>query len=259
MSKPLLVTEYFTGLADVYDAHRPTYPAAAIDFIVSDLTPPIHAADVGCGTGIASRLLAARSIHVVGIDPNRDMLERARRAGSPVNNLIEYRYGTGEATGLERSCVDLVICAQSFHWFDAAAALAEFHRILRPGGRLALVWNVKDRADSFTAGFCAVAERAQHDAAQRGLAVPPDRSADPSSEYFEIIDRAAFPNVQQLDLQGVLARAHSASYFPREGPLREQLDNDLRCLFEQHQRDQHVQLMYRTEVTLAKQRSEPQT
>src|SRR5687768_7266174 len=108
------VTEYFTGLAGAYARNRPTYPVEAINFIVAGMARPISAADLGCGTGISTRLLAACGVKVVGIDPNRDMLAQA----SQESTGIEYRQGAGEQTGLPDGSIDLVVCAQSFHWFD---------------------------------------------------------------------------------------------------------------------------------------------
>src|SRR5439155_1443196 len=105
----------------------------------------LDAADVGAGTGIASRQLAAHGVRVLAVEPNAEM-----RAAAIRHPGIEWRAGTAEATGLDSGIVGLVLCAQAFHWFRAQHALAEFSRILRPGGRLALMWNSRDRADPLT-------------------------------------------------------------------------------------------------------------
>lgn len=257
-----ITTEYFTGLAGTYAQHRPSYPIEAIDFILDGLSKPIRVVDVGCGTGISTRLLASggRGAQVVGIDPNADMLARARQENEG-NAKIEYRIGTGEQTGLADNAFDVVVCAQSFHWFDPLAALREFHRILRPptpgGGqqhaRLALMWNVKDpTADNFSAGYTAINDRAMADAATRGLTVRSEREADPTlGGFFHNIRRREFANPQMLDLNGVLGRMASASYFPKTDPLRSQLQHELRELFAKHERNGLVSLMHRAEVTLA--------
>ncbi len=103
---------------------------------------------MGAGTGICSRLLADRGARVLAIEPNDAM-----RAAAEDHPRVEWQRGTAERTGLEDSGVDLVVCAQAFHWFEPQAALQEFHRILRPGGRLALIWNKRDNSDPFTAGY----------------------------------------------------------------------------------------------------------
>ena len=151
--------ERFSGLADLYSRHRPTYPAAALDLIQArcGLGPGALLVDVGCGTGISTRLFAARGARVIGIEPNDDMRARAEAAPAPAGAPApEYRKGTAEATGLPDGCAAAVLAAQAFHWFDAPAALREFRRILRPGGHVALVWNERDESDACTAAYGAV-------------------------------------------------------------------------------------------------------
>src|SRR5439155_17024812 len=124
--------ERFTGLADVYAQCRPDYPAAAIDFILAhrSLKPGATLVDVGCGTGISSRLFAARGLRVIGIDPNADMRRRAEAEPTPPGAPAPiYRDGRGEATGLSDASANAVLAAQAFHWFDAEAALREAYRI----------------------------------------------------------------------------------------------------------------------------------
>src|SRR5262245_10429493 len=118
----------FTGLANLYSAHRPDYPSAAIDFILSHcaIHPAMRLIDVGCGTGIASRQFVQRGLEVIGIEPNPEM----RRAADALHGPITYREGRAEETGLPSSYADAVLAAQAFHWFQADKALREFHRIL---------------------------------------------------------------------------------------------------------------------------------
>jgi SAM-dependent methyltransferase len=261
---PPPVTEYFTGLAETYAAYRPTYPLAAIEAALDGYPAPrasFVVADVGCGTGICTRLLARIGTRVIGIDPNPDMLVQARRESAnhslDVPACIEFRQGTGERTGLDNHSVDLVMCAQSFHWFNAEAALREFHRITKLGrGRLALMWNVRDDRDEFTAGYGEIVNRAQADAQSRGRMIGRDHAGDPTiGGWFESPRTLVFLNPQMVDLEGLLGRAHSASYFPKPGnPLRAQLDCGLRRIFDSHQRDGCVTLHHRTELTLARRR-----
>ncbi len=134
----------FTGLAEIYARCRPGYPDAAIEFIASHcgLGPGSLLVDVGSGTGIASRLFAGRGIRVVGIEPNAEMRKEAQATDVPLGvPRPTYVAGRGEATGLESASADLVLAAQAFHWFEADAALAEFHRIMKPAGWVALMWN----------------------------------------------------------------------------------------------------------------------
>lgn len=249
--------DYFSGLANVYDANRPSYPIDAIDATLANLPRQIDIADVGCGTGISTRLLKSRAgdaARVIGIDPNPDMLRAAREASRIAGQAIEYRNGCGESTGLDSDSADLIVVAQAFHWFKPLEALAEFHRVLRRGGRLALIWNVRDDDfDEFTRAYSDIARRSQADARAHGFQTHDLRSADPTmGGFFRDASLQRFENPHQLTLEGLLGRAYSASYFPREGnPLRKRLEDELRLLFAKHQRDGAVTLMHRTEVTLA--------
>jgi ubiquinone/menaquinone biosynthesis C-methylase UbiE len=252
------ITECFTGLSETYDRHRPGYPADAMSAIVEGATLPVIAADIGCGTGISARLLATHASHVIGVDPNTDMLALATEKSAAFGNRIEFRQGTGENTGLPNASVGVVLCAQSFHWFDAERALREFRRILTPDGRLALMWNVRDDRDAFTAAYGDVVRRAQADAFQRGLAIRNDHAADiTAGKHFTLLSKRRFPNPQVFDLDGLLGRARSASYFPREGPVRIELENVLRELFRSHQIDNQVVLHQFAEVTLGLANEKP--
>jgi SAM-dependent methyltransferase len=106
----------FSGASEQYARSRPSYPGALVDWVLAEagVRPGDRVADVGCGTGIMTRLLAERGADVLGIDPNEDMLAEAQKAGGRAT----YRHGEAEATGLERGSVSLVTVAQAFHWLD---------------------------------------------------------------------------------------------------------------------------------------------
>jgi SAM-dependent methyltransferase len=219
---------------------------------VADLGLPVRAVDVGCGTGISTRLLAQAGAEVIGLDPNRDMLEQARREPADPDLSITYREGSAEQTGLPDRAVKLVVCAQAFHWFDISVALAEFHRVLEPAGRLALLWNVRKPSDPFMEGYEAVVRRAQRHAESQGQVVRRHRSHRPDGTgHFANVRVLTYSNPQPLDLSGLLGRARSASYFPRSGALRAELDDTLRDLFAEHQVNGRITLRHETQLTLA--------
>ncbi len=249
-------TRRFSGLADAYARFRPTYPGSAVTFVLQRcaLRPGSVLVDVGCGTGISSRLFAARGLRVLGIEPNPDMRREATRDPSPEGVLPpEYRDGRAEATGLPASSADAVLAAQAFHWFDPAKTLPEFHRILRPGGWVILLWNTRDDSDPFTAAYgrlvWSLTDRAR---------TPEIREDSPaalrSSVLFEASEPRTFPNGQRLDEDGLLGRAFSASYAPAEADRRDAYAAALRALFRENARDGTVSLRYTTEVHLARRR-----
>lgn len=134
----------FSERAEYYAKYRPSYPSEAIKTIVAGLGEQLVAADMGAGTGISSRLLAAQGVRVLAIEPNADM-----RAQAQPHPGVEFLSSSAQKTNLPDSAVDLVTCFQSFHWFNPEPTLQEFRRILKPRGRLAVVWNKRDREEGF--------------------------------------------------------------------------------------------------------------
>lgn len=133
----------FTALAGDYAKFRPGYApqvATAILGFVGRDPASIDAADVGAGTGIWTRILAARGLRsIIAVEPNDEM--RAQGIESSSGTDITWVKGSAEATGLQDSSVDLVSMASSFHWADFDRACDEFYRILRPGGVFVALWN----------------------------------------------------------------------------------------------------------------------
>ena len=127
----------YTDMADEYELGRPGYPPEVVAAVAERLGLPARAriADVGAGTGKLTRALIAAGHDVVAIEPLPGFRERLR-AGVPE---ADARDGTAEALPLADAEVDAVVCANAFHWFDAPRAVAEFARVIRPGGGLALI------------------------------------------------------------------------------------------------------------------------
>lgn len=243
-------TGRFTDRADDYVKYRPDYPADVFTTMLAGLGEPasLVAADVGAGTGISARALAAHGPRVIAIEPNAAM-----RAAAEPHPRVEWRDGTAEATGLADSSVPLVLCAQAFHWFRAVEALAEFHRVLVPGGRLALLWNSRDKSDPLTAGYTQAIRAVGGDHPAEMREIGPE--IVPASGAFEDAGWHWWPNGQWLDRDGLIGRATSASYVPREGAARDELVRLLDALFAQHRDAQgRVRLAYRTGLYLARAR-----
>ena len=243
-------TGRFSDRAEDYRRFRPDYPAAALDAILAGAGDPARlvAADVGAGTGISAHQLAARGVRVIALEPNAAM-----RAAALPHDRIEWRDGAAEATGLAVGSVGLVLCAQAFHWFRAREAVAEFHRVLAPGGRLALMWNSRDRQDPLTRGYVEAihAVGGEHPAELR----PFDRDVIAADGLFTPVRELRFPHHQILDREGLIGRATSASYVPRDGDRLARLRALLTTLWER-ERDARglVTMRYVTEVFLAERR-----
>lgn len=244
-------TGRFSDRADDYVRYRPSYPSAAIDLILAGLPPPAEliAVDVGAGTGISSRLLAERGVRVMAVEPNQAMREAAE-----AHEGIDYFDGTAEEIPLAKGGADLVLVAQAFHWFRPDESLREMARVLRPGGRLALVWNRRSERDPFTSGYRQAILAVATDAKLEGMAA--DLSAIERSGCFGPQRFATFEQRQRLDRDGLVGRALSASYVPKEGPGRARLLELLESLFVAHAREGEVELVYDTEVTLAERLAE---
>jgi SAM-dependent methyltransferase len=248
-------TERFTGLAGLYSQYRPSYPASAIDFVISrcGLSDKSILVDVGCGTGISTRLFAARGIRVIGIEPNADMRRQAETeplpSGAPRPN---YQEGRAEATGLRDASADAVVAAQAFHWFDPEATLGEFHRILKPHGWAVLLWNQRDESDPFTRAYGAGVRQLTN----AEVFEPYHGKGDAllTSPLFREGERVFFPNEQVLDEAGLVGRAFSVSYAPRDAASVQRYADELREVFWRFQENGRVILRYETSVFLARRR-----
>lgn len=239
--------ERFHAVAADYAKHRPGYPEEVIDRILdaAGLRPAPAGAlvvDVGCGTGISSRAFASRGLRVIGIDPNASMLEKAREAGGGP----EYAEARADATGLPNACADLVVAAQCFHWFEPATVLAEIRRVLKPGRRCAVFWNLRrsglpfnDAYEALLRAYCPEYQESVRDDAMlttlRGRPEPRD-AVDLHHERSEFLDHEAF-----------LGRVRSASYVAHGVRDRAGLEAGLERVFAGHARDGRVEWALRVE------------
>jgi ubiquinone/menaquinone biosynthesis C-methylase UbiE len=195
----------FARAAAAYERGRPGYPAAALDFLAArlELRPGRTVVDLAAGTGKLTRPLLATGAEVVAVEPVAEM-RKALPAGA---RALE---GTAEAIPLAAASADAVTVAQAFHWFDGDAALAEIHRVLRPGGTLALIWNRRRMDDPLNQAVEElVGPYRGHTPALRTNAW---RAAFERTQLFGPLEEHLFPNEQSLDSDGLADRVASISF-----------------------------------------------
>jgi SAM-dependent methyltransferase len=177
--------------AEQYDRARPSYPPELVEDLAG---PDVHRVlDVGCGTGIAARLFAARGCSVFGVEPDARMAAVAQRHG------IEVAVAAFEAWDPPPEAFDLVICAQAWHWVDPGIGPVKAGTVLRPGGRFAAFWNSYAPAPEMQAALTEIYQRY----GQSELLTPAvsaetrheDRLTSPLQQagMFEAVDQRRYP------------------------------------------------------------------
>ena len=223
-------TSRFDNRAELYAKYRPSYPCDAIDKVLKGLGDPhdLAAADIGAGTGIVSRLLTERGVNVRAVEPNGDM-----RAAAEPHGLISWIEGTAENTTLPDKSIDLVTSCQAWHWFEPVASCAEVARILKPGGRLALLWYDDKPGNGPSERYRQIVKPG----AVETFGIHAVEQWEPTlAPPFNTVEREehVFDYFYRLDLEGLIGRARSASYVPHEGPDAERLVEEMQHLHQRH-------------------------
>ena len=157
-----LAAEGFSAGAASYVAGRPDYPPEIEEWLTQDLglSKGKTALDLAAGTGKFSPRLLATGATVVAVEPVREMLDQLIRQFPE----IDARSGSAQHIPLDDDTMDAVVCAQSFHWFATSEALQEIHRVLKPGGSLGLIWNVRDESVPWVAALTRIMKPFEGDA-----------------------------------------------------------------------------------------------
>lgn len=245
-------TQRFSNRVDNYAKYRPGYPADVTKLLKEQcgLSGSSVIADIGSGTGIFSKLLLDDDYIVYAVEPNEAMSQQAvlDLKGYPKFHSIN---GTAEATGLKNASVDLIVCAQAFHWFNNAATKEEFQRILKPGGQVALIWNNRDvESDAFSIAYELLLQQegTDYNRVNHQNLKETDFVAFYKDGQYTL---SRFPNYQDFDEAGLIGRASSSSYVPTPDTEQgQQFIEDLKGIFAAHQVDGKVRVKYQTEVYL---------
>jgi SAM-dependent methyltransferase len=241
--------ERFSNRVENYVKYRPGYPPQVLDLFRDEmnLREDSVVADIGSGTGISAKLFLENGNRVFGVEPNELMRRAAEDFLKEFPNFTSVD-GTAEKTNLPDDSVDFIVAAQAFHWFDPAKTRAEFQRILRPEGFVALIWNERqlDTTDflreyeNLLIKFGTDYEKVRHDNISEKIL----------SDFFQIRFRQkTYPNIQTLDFEGIKGRMLSASYMPAENdPRFEPMIAELKRVFDKYAENGKIQVLYNTNV-----------
>jgi SAM-dependent methyltransferase len=225
----------FADVAGAYERGRPGYPSEAVRWLVGD--EPRDVVDLGAGTGKLTRTLVALGHRVTAVEP----LDEMRAQLAVVLPEVSAVAGSAESMPLPDASADVVTSAQAFHWFDHDDALPEIARVLRPAGRLALVWNSRDDRDPWMARLSAIIG---NETIQESDVVP----ILDASGLFRWVETKRFAFEQVLDRDGLLDLVLSRSYLAKLPPEdREPVLEAVGALFDETAEDGGVRLAYVTE------------
>jgi SAM-dependent methyltransferase len=241
--------ERFSNRVANYVKYRPDYPREVVGFLSGHcgLTSNSVVADIGCGPGMSSRMFLENGCRVIGVEPNQAMREASREYLAEFPNFAAVD-GSADATTLPDASVDLIVAAQAFHWFEPHATRNEFHRILRPGEWIVLIWNERQLDTTpFLIEYEALLVKYGRDYGSVRHENIGDREL---SAFFQAeYGSATFEYVQVFDLDGIRGRMLSSSYMPNEDdPDYPALNEELTSLFANHAENGKIKVFYDTRV-----------
>jgi len=247
-------TKRFTERVDNYVKYRPGYPIEVLDLLENEgrLNGNSAVADIGSGTGIFTKLVLQRGYKVYAVEPNQAMQQAARMWLGSDENFVPVD-AVAEATTLATHSIDIVVCAQAFHWFNGARTRWEFNRILKQDGVAALIWNNRlPDTDDFSKAYEKLLKTESVDynkVNHRNIGDIDFKAFFKNGVYKQV----NFPNVQVFNLDGLMGRAFSSSYVPPES------SNDgakfkglLKDIFAKYNANGTVTFSYQTEVYIGK-------
>jgi SAM-dependent methyltransferase len=239
----------FSDRVAAYVKYRPDYQREIVAFLAEaiGLTPEWTIADVGCGPGISSKIFLENGNRVYGVEPNEAMRDAATEYLAGFDKFT-MTGGRSDATGLPRASVEMVVAAQAFHWFDREPTRLEFARILKAGGNIVLIWNLRlEEATPFLVEYEELIRRFSPDyvAVRHNNITDDDVAAFLGAQFGKTV----FANKQVFDLDGLKGRLLSSSYIPHEAhPAYPGMVSALRDMFAKHCADGKIEVLYDTNV-----------
>lgn len=247
------VGEIFSAKVADYSASRPNYPAALFDVFrnTCKLSAGDVVADIGAGTGLLTKGLLQQGFRVVAVEPNASMREACDRL---LRRFQGYRSvdGRAEDLPLEASSVDLITAAQAFHWFEIDKAKPEFLRVLRPNGKVALIWNDRVFEDPLHMAIDGVF--AQFGGTKRAALAAHEKRGDVPKFFGTTVPfEFTWPHEQSLDQTGLESLVFSRSYIPeRNSPAGREISHRLGRIFKDQARTGFVAVRYTTVVKIGR-------
>jgi ubiquinone/menaquinone biosynthesis C-methylase UbiE len=242
-------TTRFSSRVENYIKYRPGYPPEIIDYLTSEgiLKDDTIITDIGSGTGISAEIFLNNGNTVYCVEPNKEMREAAERLLEKFAGFVSVN-GTAENTALQDKSIDLIICAQAFHWFDIQKAKAEFKRILKPAGRICLMWN--ERKLNATPFLTAYEELLNKYGTDYKTVRHENIDDKKLAEFFENgYTVKTFANKQVFNYDGVKGRLLSSSYAPLPGePGYEPMMIELKEIFDKFSKNGVIEFLYDTNI-----------
>ncbi|MBE6385567.1 MAG: class I SAM-dependent methyltransferase [Lentisphaerae bacterium] len=239
--------ELFTHKSDDYANFRPSYPLTAIAWLREKISGE-QVVDIGAGTGIFTQLLRHKFQQISAVEPNGDM----RKKFMQLLPDIPCSAASGEATLYPENSVDLITVAQAFHWLDEEKFKAEAMRILRPGGKVAIVWNTSV-PDDFVSARNAVCQKycPRFRSGHAGKRTPAEGDAFLRNSYFREVEVVSFANPFIMDLETFEGNIRSRSYaLTPQDEQYEDFTAELRTVFEQYSQKGFVTEPQETQIYL---------
>ena len=239
----------FDGYANDYTAGRPGYSKGLIDcfFDRFNMSSTSAIADIGSGTGKFAVHLLDRGCTVYGVEPNDDMRRVAEDELGSFKAFYSV-YGGAEDTTLEDKSVDFITTAQAFHWFDVVKFRQECSRILKPEGKVFLIWNVRDEEDPVNRELRSIYTKycPNFNGFNGGISKDDPRIRE---FFFDKYEHVAFDYPLQLNKEKFIARSLSGSYSIKEGDkdYEEYMDRVLE-VFDKYSGDGKVTIGNRSEA-----------
>ncbi len=233
--------------------YRPGYPKEIISILEKEILFDSKkvVADIGSGTGISAKLFLENGNSVYGIEPNEPMRKAAEGWLNAFEKFISL-HGSAEQTTLQDNSIDLIVCAQAFHWLDRKKAKSEFKRIAKKDAYLCLIWNDRKKQNAFQQDYEQLIKQFSIDyneVTHRNI------SAEIISDFFapNKYKKIILNYEQKFDLQGLIGRIVSSSYMPNEDDKNfPQLRNAIVDLFNAHKQNEIVTFAYDTILYIGK-------